>query len=682
MVAGSFHGGLRAQGQEAAGDGDLFQAQDVFGLEYASDPRISPDGGRVVYVRNFFDIMTDRHRSNLWMVAADGSTHRALTTGGENDGSPRWSPDGSRLLYVSTRDGSTQLWVRWLDTGQEARLTTLTRGPGSLSWSPDGRWIAFTQFVPVHEPTGLDVQLPDMPEGAEWTPAPRVVDDIAYRADGQGYLEDGYTHVFVVPAEGGTPRDLTPGPYDVGSPAWTPDGSALIVSSNHRDDRELEAQDSELWELSVADGTLTRLTDRYGPDGSPAVSPDGSLIAYTGYDDHLQGYQVARLYIMNRDGSGGHELAASLDRDVGGLTWAADGQGLFFQYDDEGDTRIGYVTLEGDVAELADGLGGTSYGRPYGGGSFTVARNGTFAYTRTSPSRPADVGVGRRGGQVRTVTDLNEDLLAHKRLGQVEELWWESSYDGRRVQGWLVTPPGFDPSRSYPLVLEIHGGPFSNYGPRFAAEIQLYAAAGNLVLYTNPRGSTSYGEEFGNLIHHAYPGHDYEDLMSGVDAVIDRGIVDTDHLYVTGGSGGGVLTAWIVGKTDRFRAAVVQKPVINWSSFVLHADGIPFFARYWFGAKPWEDPEQYWSRSPLSLAGNVTTPTMLIDGEQDYRTPISETEQYYAAMKLQGVPTMMVRIAQSGHNISARPSNMIRKVAYVLAWFRRWADADAPVSDR
>jgi acylaminoacyl-peptidase len=303
-----------------------------------------------------------------------------------------------------------------------------------------------------------------------------------------------------------------------------------------------------------------------------------------------------------------------------------------------------------------------------------VARDGRFAFTQSSSARPAEVAVGsrRRPGEVRRITDLNADLLAHKELGAVEELWYESSHDGRRVHGWIIKPPGFDPARRYPLILEIHGGPFANYGPRFTAELQLYAAAGYVVLYTNPRGSTSYGEEFGNLIHHAYPSQDYDDLMSGVDAVIERGYVDPDQLFVTGGSGGGVLSAWIVGKTDRFRAAVVQKPVINWYSFVLYADNPATFWRYWFPGPPWEHPAHYMERSPISLVGNVTTPTMLLTGERDHRTPIPESEQYYAALKIRGVPAALVRVPDASHGIADRPSNLIEKVAYVLGWFEKW----------
>ena len=662
--------------------GTLFEPMDVFGLEWASDPQISPDGGQVVYVRNFFDVMTDRARTNLWLVSADGARHRPLTSGTRSNGSPRWSPTGDRLVWISSQDGSAQLWLRWMDTGQEARITNLTEGPGNLAWSPDGRWIALTQFVEDEPDASFATGMPSPPEGAEWAEPAVVIDDVQYKSDGQtGFARQGHTHVFVVPAEGGTPRQLTSGPHSHSQPTWTPDGRSLIVVANRREDADFEANDTDLYEVSVDDGRMTRLTDRYGPDGSPTVSPDGRTIAYTGFDDTHQGYTVTRLYVMNRDGSGKREVATGLDRDIEEVRWSRDGRALWVQYTDRGVGKVARVALDGAVTEVATDLGGTSIGRPYSGGSFSVSEGGTVAYTVSSPSHPADVGLVPRDGQLRTLTRLNEDLLAHKRLGAVEEIWWESSFDGRPVQGWIIKPPDFQPGERYPLVLEIHGGPFAAYGPHFAPELQLYAAAGNVVLYTNPRGSTSYGEEFGNLIHHAYPGNDYDDLMSGVDAVIREGYVDEDRLYVTGGSGGGVLTAWIVGQTDRFAAAAVQKPVINWASFVLHADGIPFFAKYWFGELPWEDIEHYWSRSPLSLVGNVTTPTMLVTGEVDYRTPMSETEQYYAALKLEGVPTAMVRVPEASHGIADRPSQMLTKVAHILGWFARYPTRrERPVS--
>jgi acylaminoacyl-peptidase len=666
-------GPLFAQGPGTAGSADeaRFQPADVFDLEWASDPQIAPAGDRVVYVRNFFDIMTDRTLSNLWIVGADGSGHRPLTTGNQRDAAPRWSPSGDRLLYISSRDGDSEMWVRWMDTGEHAKLTRLTESPGGIAWSPDGRWIAFSMFVPERgEPLA---HMPPRPEGADWGRPWRVVDDLIYRVNGAGYLEEGYRHLFVMPAEGGTPRQLTSGPFDHGgSPRWTPDGQHLIFSANRHDDADYEPRNSEIYEVSVADGSIHALTDRLGPDGNPAVSPDGSLIAYTGFDDRYQSYQVSHLYVMNRDGSGARLVTADFDRDVFSPVWDRNGRGLFFQYDDQGVGRIGYVTLDGAVTPLAGDVGGLSLGRPYSGGSFSVSRNGRFAYTHTRPDHPADVAVGRRGADPRRLTGLNDDLFGHKELGAVESFWYESSYDGRPIHGWIVKPPGFDPAQKYPLLLEIHGGPVANYGERFAAEIQLYAAAGYVVLYVNPRGSDSYGEEFGNLIYHAYPGHDYDDLMSGVDAVIERGYIDEDRLCVTGGSGGGVLSAWIVGNTDRFSAAVVAKPVINYLSFVLTADFSASFVKYWFPGPPWELPEQYWDRSPLSRVGNVTTPTMLLTGELDYRTPISESEQFYQALKLRKIPTALVRVPNAHHGIASRPSDLIEKVAHILAWFERY----------
>ena len=673
--------GLSAQVNEAAADSDRLQYLDVFEMEVAADPQISPDGSQIVYVRRGFDIMTDQSRTALWTLASDGTNHRALTDGNSGVGSPSWSPDGNRLLYVSSEGGSSQLFVRWMDTGQVAELTNVTESPGSITWSPDGNWVAMTMFVPEAQPTFA--KMPARPEGAQWNEAPIVIDRLQYRGDGRGYLPRGYSHIFVMPADGGTPRRLTSGSYNHdGSLSWAPDSGSIVFSAN-RDNPDFDVRNSEVFEIDVATGALSQLTDRFGPDGSPAVSPDGQQIAYTGLDDDYQGYQVTHLYVMNRDGSGSRQVT-DLDRDIGNLNWSPDGRGLFFQFDDEGVTKVGYVGLNGKVETLASDLGGMGLGRPYADGAYSVSDNGRIAYTHNSTSRPSDVAVARRGEDWRQLTHLNDDLLAHKKLSEVEEIWWESSFDGQRVQGWIATPPDFDPSQKYPLMLEIHGGPFSNYGPRFSPEVQLLSAAGYVVLYTNPRGSTSYGADFGNLIHHAYPGNDYDDLMSGVDAVIARGYVDESNLMVTGGSGGGVLTSWIVGKTDRFRAAVSVKPVINWISFSLTSDGYANYYQYWLPGPVWEEGnlEHYWSRSPLSLVGNVQTPTMLMTGEDDLRTPMAETEQYYQALKLRGVPTQMVRIQNSGHGIAgSSPSNLIAKIANVLEWFERYKTPSRPVSE-
>jgi dipeptidyl aminopeptidase/acylaminoacyl peptidase len=661
----------------SAQERDVFGPADVFELEYAGDPQISPDGRQVVYVRSFMDIMTDRERQNLWIIGVDGSGHRPLLTGQQNFSSPRWSPDGSRLLYIATDENEQrQLFLRWMDTGQTALLTHLQMSPGGIAWSPDGRSIAFSMFVPA--PAAAFAEMPAKPNGAEWAPSARTYERMLYRADGQGFLPLGNTHLFVLPVEGGTPRQVTSGPYNHGgTPEWTPDSRSLLISANLRDDWEYQMSNSEIYEISVADGSVTQLTDREGPDGGPRVSPDGRLIAYTGYDDRYLGFQVSKLYVMNRDGTGSRMIADELDRSVGNLHWAADSRSVFVQYDSEGNTRVASIDLNGQVTDHARDVGGLSLGRPYGGGTFSTANNGTFAFTLGTPEHPADLAVASAGSEARRLTSLNEDLFGHKELGNVEEVWYKSSYDGLDIQGWIVTPPGFDPSKKYPLMLEIHGGPFSNYGDRFSAEIQLYASAGYVVLYTNPRGSTSYGEAFGNEIHHNYPNNDFDDLMSGVDEVISRGYIDEDQLFVTGGSGGGVLTAWIVGHTDRFAAAASQKPVINWYSWVLTADmGATGGLNYWFPGKPWENLEHYMQRSPIHHVGNVTTPTMLITGEVDWRTPMSESEQFYQALQIEKVPTALVRIPEASHGIADRPSHLIAKVQHILAWFDRYRKTD------
>jgi dipeptidyl aminopeptidase/acylaminoacyl peptidase len=659
-----------------AGAADLPKAPslksiDVFELEYTDDVQISPDGSRIVYVRVSHDIMTDRARRNLWIVDSDGTNNRPLRSEAKKFTLPRWSPDGTRIAYVSNADGTPQLYVRWMDTGQTALLTALVEEPDAVAWSPDGKSIAFTQLVPESKPPLATP--PNKPEGAQWAPPVKVIDSVTYRVDGTGYLETGYQHIFVVSSDGGTPRQLTSGDFNHEGPlSFTPDSKNIVFSANRGEDWELNPQDSNVFAVNIASLALTQLTTRNGPDNSPVVSPDGRKIAYLGYDDRLQGYQVTHLYVMDIDGKNARVVTAGFDRDIADPRWSADNRNVLFSYDERGVRKLGSVSLTGSVRTLADGLGGTDLGRPYTSGTFSVARNGRVAFQYNTPARPAEVATIAGSGSPRVLTALNEDLLGNRTLGAVKEITWKSSKDQREIQGWVITPPDFDAAKKYPLILEIHGGPFAAYGPNYTTEMQLFAAAGYIVLYANPRGSTSYGEAFGNLIHHAYPGDDYDDLMSGVDAVIAQGNVDTDNLFVTGGSGGGVLTAWIVGKTDRFRAAVVAKPVINWASFVLTSDFNNFFYRYWFGAQPWEKPEEYWRRSPLSLVGNVKTPTMLLTGESDYRTPIAESEQYYQALKLRKVDTVMVRIPEASHGMTSRPSNLIAKVDNILAWFAKY----------
>ena len=655
---------------------DRLTATDIFNIQYAQDPQISPDGKKIVYARSFADIMADRNYSNLWTINPDGSDNRPLTTGPHSETSPRWSPDGGRLAYVSDVGGTSQVYVRWMDTGQTARITSLQFAPSNLSWSPDGTQISFAANVPA-KPVEVGT-LPKAPTGAKWEEAPTVYNRPIYRFNGAGYLKPGYTHVFVVSAEGGTPRQITNGDFQYGglgnqasAAVWTPDSRYLLISANRHKDNELNPSDTEIYEFAVADGSVRQLTDRRGPDGGPQISPDGKSIAYTGYDDKYQGYQVTRLYVMDRDGKNPRLVSGKLDRDVRSPHWAPDGSGIYFMYDDEGNTKLGFFKLDGSYKQVTDhmGSGGSSYAA---GGAFTVAKNGTFVVTYTSGSDPGDIAVGSGTGTPKVITQLNRDLLAARKLGKVEPFWFESSKDARKIQGWIVTPPDFIPGKRYPTILEIHGGPFANYGERFDIEKQIWAAHGYVVVYINPRGSTSYGEEFGNLIHHAYPGDDFYDLNSAIDAAVAKGDADPDQLFVTGGSGGGVLTCWMIGRSTRFRAAASLYPVIDWYSFALTSDIPVLVTKYWFPGPPWEYPDQYAKRSVISLVKNVKTPTMLMTGESDFRTPISQAEEYYEALKLLEVPSVLVRVPDEPHGISRHPSHHVAKVAYVMNWFDQY----------
>ncbi len=652
---------------------------DIFQLEYAADPQIAPDGQSIVYVRQWQDPMTDRRYSNLWLVKADGSDHRPLTTGKFVESQPRWSPDGKRIAYLSNKDGAPQVYVRWLDGGLTQPVTNTMSPPTTPTWSPDGNWIAFLSLV--RKPALVIGQPLAAPQGATWAAPPKYTDKLVFRFDGVGEVPTGFVHVFVVPAEGGTARQLTSGdfnhggtPYGGGSIAWAPDGAEVIIPARRGENPEWNSRESELFAVAVKDGALRRLTDRFGPDQSPTVSPDGKLIAYIGSDDRKQGYQNTLLYLMNRDGSGKRVLSTRIDNSVGSPVWVADGKGVYVQVDDRGNTKVNLIALDGTVRVVAKDLGsGTS---AYSGGSFSVAKDGSIAFSLSTPGQPSEVAVVRptpaASPAAKIVTAINADVLADRAIGQVEEIWWKSSKDSLPIQGWIIKPPGFDPSRKYPMILEIHGGPFANYGDRFDEEKQLMAAAGYVVLYTNPRGSTSYGEKFGNLIHHAYPGDDFFDLNSGVDAVVAKGYVDPDNLFVTGGSGGGVLTAWMIGHTNRFKAALAFYPVINWESFSLTADMAPSSVNNWFPGFPWDNAENYAKRSLLSVVKNVKTPTLVMTGEEDFRTPMSESEQYYKALKMLGVESVLVRVPEEPHGIRRRPSHEASKITTLEGWFAKF----------
>jgi len=649
---------------------NIFKPIDVFDLEYVSNTEISPDGEKILYQRNYNDIMNDESFSNIWVINFDGSKNRPITTGNFKDNSPKWSNKGDKFVFKSNREGKQQIYLFNIANNSIQKLTNFQYSISSIRWSPDDSYLLFSSFI--DDKRDKLIKMPEKPKGAKWNDPPVEISDLNYRYDGSGYRKPGETQFFTLPVTGGTPRQISniPAEKRAVQGEWI-DNNTIVFSANLNEDSEYNTINSEIYTLDINSGIQKALTSREGPDNSPKVSNDNSLIAYLGYDDEYLSYQQNSIYIMRSDGSGKYKIELDLDRNISNIYWSGDDKKIFFQYDDKGTTKIGSTTLDGKLDSVIDEVGGLSFSRPYSGGFFSLSKNNRYSFTYGTVYNPADLAVGYKGSKNR-LTNLNKDLFDYKKLGNVEEIWYESTFDGEMIQGWIVKPPNFDESKKYPLILEIHGGPHTNYGFHFSSEVQLFASKGYVVLYTNPRGSTSYGKEFANLIHHNYPSQDYDDLISGVDNLIERGYIDDNNLFVTGGSGGGVLTSWIIGKTDRFTAAVVAKPVINWYSFVLYADNIGYFYKYWFKDLPWVDPESYLKRSPISYVGNVKTPTMVLTGEKDYRTPMAESEQFYAGLKLNKVESMLVRIPNANHGIASKPSNLIAKVNAIISWFEKY----------
>jgi dipeptidyl aminopeptidase/acylaminoacyl peptidase len=656
------------------------EPQDLFQMHWVSEPQIRNDGTLIVYVRNHNDIMTDDVTQSLWLVDTMTGAQTPLTHSWGHYGSPRWSPDGSQIAYVATdADGKAQIVVHWVH-GATATLTHLIEAPSDLTWSPDGKRIGFIMLTPT---LGPSIGKPaTMPAGAHWAAGPVVINDLNFRSDGSGIDPHGYRHLYVVAVEGGgAPRELTFGSYSEAGPlAWSPDGQSIYFAGNRDDNWKREPEDwarhtsmvLSIYSVNLADGTLTQLSHELGPCHAPRVSPDGKLIAYLGYQDKHLGNQNVRLNVMGADGKNTHVVGESLDRSIVDHEWSADGRSLYVQYDDHGMTKIARMGLDGRlenvVSNLADMAGPDQL--PYSGGEFTVSGKGVIAYSGGDSGQLPEVYLAK-DGRTQRLSDLNSELFADVTVGALSALPVKSSFDGRNIDAWEVLPTNFDASKKYPLILDIHGGPYASYGPVYSMNYQLYAAAGYITVYGNPRGSTSSGEDFANTIHNNYPSHDYDDLMSIVDAAITRGGVDADNLFVTGSSGGGVLTTWIVGMTHRFRAAVTQRPVVNWTSWLLTADMGSFGARYWFKKLPWEDQDTYWKLSPISLIGNVTTPTMVVVGLSDLRTTVSEAEQYYGALQLKGVPTMLYEIPGAAHRL-IRPSQFAEEQSAIIEWFDRY----------
>jgi dipeptidyl aminopeptidase/acylaminoacyl peptidase len=660
--------------QQATGD-SLLAVSRYLDLEDVGDAKVSPDGKTIVYTRRWVDKVNDKWESAIWIIDSDGSRNRFLVKGG----GPVWSPDGSRIAYVAPAEEpkGAQIFVRWMDSeGATSQVTRLPEGPASLKWSPDGKWIGFVMFTPKSDDWAID--MPSAPANGKWTAPPRVVNRLHYRLDRSGYTRTGFNHIFIVPADGGSARELTTGDWSVGAPFdaltfgaawdWMPDGKTIVTDGFAENDGDMNYRDSNIYAIDVATGARKRLTPERGRWSGPVVSPDGSRIAFAGHTFTKQTYHTQDLMLMNPDGSGVKNISGGMDRDPGFTPpiWAPDGSGLFLAPEDKGSRNVIFLPVDGSGPKpVTTGAQVITLGG--------ITKTGVLVGTRSNFTSPEDVvriTRTRTGSDVVQLTNVNEDLLAGKKLATAEEIWYTSS-GGARVQGWIVKPIGFEPGKQYPMLLEIHGGPHGMYSVGFDYMWQTWAANGYVVLYTNPRGSTGYGTAFGNAIDQAYPSVDYDDLMAGVDSVIGRGYVDKSRMYVAGCSGGGVLSSWVIGHTDRFAGAAVRCPVTNWLSFSGQTD-VPLFVNNFFGGPFWEKPEQWLKQSSIMYVGNVKTPTVIMTGNLDLRTPMPQSEEYFSALRMRGIPTTLLRFENEWHGTESVPSNWMRTQLYMMSWFGKY----------
>ncbi|MGE5803918.1 MAG: S9 family peptidase, partial [Gemmatimonadota bacterium] len=651
------------RGQETASD-TLLTVNHYLDWEQVADPQISPDGLQIVYTRRWVNKIEDRWDAGLWIMNADGSKNRFLVKGSN----ARWSPDGTRIAYFADGEPKgTQVFVRWMDAeGAMSQVTRLSDSPANLSWSPDGRSLAFTMLVKSETP--WKISMPGAPEGAKWTAAPRVVDRLHYRRDRTGFIEQGTNQIFLVPAEGGTPRQLTSGDFgtsELGAGLnydWTPDGRTIVFDGVREADADYRYRESYIYAVDVKSGAVRTVVGKKGGWSNPVVSPDGRTVAFTGSEAGTYSYRADEVWVVGIDGSGARALT-TYDRDPGSVRWSPDGSGVYFAMGDQGTSNVYFAGLRGGNRKVTDGVQMLSV--------TSISRDLNAVGVRTDADESPDIVRYslRKPQPITKLTNVNADVLDGIRLGKVEEVWYTSS-GGARVQGWIIKPPGFDPAKKYPLLMEIHGGPHAMYNVAFSYQLQNFAANGFVVLYTNPRGSTGYGSTFGNAIERAYPSVDYDDLMAGVDTVVGRGYIDTQRMYVGGCSGGGVLSSWVIGHTTRFAAAAVRCPVINWLSMAGQTD-VPLFTYGFFDAPFWEKPDQWLKQSSLMYVGNVKTPTLIMTGELDLRTPMPQTEEYYAALKYLKVPVVMLRFNGEYHGTSSKPSNFLRTQLYMMSWYQK-----------
>lgn len=659
----------------ASASADTIKPEMWMNWERVTGAQLSPDGTQIAYVRSRVDEMHDRWESEIWLMNADGSKNRFLVKGS----GMRWSPSGDRLAYIaSAEDRSRQVFVRWMDDeGAVSQVTHVQNGPRMIRWSPDGASIAYRARVPAGSDWQIKIAAP--PEGAKWQKNATVIDTVHYRQDRVGMMT-GYDHLFIVPSEGGTARQITEGRWHTSAKfssilqstpfSFTPDGTHLVFDGNgpNGDTNEF-VENSQIYKVSIASREIMQLTNEPGFWSSPAVSPDGSTVVFGGKSDVASTYGRDMVRRVGIDGSDEQTINDDLPAGAGGFMFSRRNDRVYFSVATEGENQIMRLRMNGDMEPVTSGMHRISLD--------SMTRAGRFVGRYRDPATDFNLAIGDvSDGELTQLTAYNADILEGVSIGALEEIWYDSS-DDTRVQGWVMTPPNFDASKKYPMLLYIHGGPHGMYGVNFNFLWQALAAKGYVIVYTNPRGSTGYGSDFANAIDNRYPGRrDFDDLMAGVDTVVSRGYIDENRMYVAGCSGGGVLTTWTVGHSDRFAAAAALCPVINWISFAGTADivswGYKRFRTPW-----WEDPDLWLRHSPLMRAPHIKTPTLFMTGDKDLRTPLAQAEEMYQALKAVGTPTKLVVIHGEYHGTTSIPSNMLRTVAILDKWFKEWP-ADRP----
>ncbi len=649
-----------------------FSPADLLNLKAVADPQLSPDAGQVAYVLVQPDQADNRYRSAVWTVPAGGGRPVRRTAGKGRDWAPRWSPDGRWIAFLTDRDGEPALWLAPTDFGEAGPLAGAPKGILSPPfWSPDGRHIAVLARAPEQPGERLSEPAKDVV----------VVTRLRYKWDGQGIYPPGRPHLWLVPVDGGPARQLTFGAFDCGLPAWSPDGRYLAFPANQNPDAD-HGFGQDLWRVDVVTGEMSRILAWGGPILFPAWSPDGGSLAYLGHQGERWSDPSTKLWVVQAGGGQPVELTAELDRPAMPAmfsdamvdlplpwpAWSAQGDRVYFLASDRGACHVYSVSRDGGpVRRESPGGGRCAF-------QFSRSASGRLVYLYSDPLTPAAIAACDKGQEAElTLVDPNPDVAEIFGLTAPETVRFPS-HDGLEIEGWLLRPPDHPTGEKRPLVLCIHGGPHGAYGYTFEGFSHALAAAGYLVLYLNPRGSQSYGQVFCSACVEDWGGADFGDLMAGVDHLIARGEADPERLGVTGYSYGGFMTNWVVGQTDRFRAAVSGGGLSNLVSFYGTSDVGYIFGRQEQGASPWEKVERLLERSPLTHAHRVKTPTLIYHGEQDDRCAVEQSEQFFIALKQLGVETEFVRYPGASHLfiINGKPAQRLDFMTRALAWFDRY----------